>query len=69
MRTNFRTGQLHADSDFLSTVPRSAMIKAIVVHATSQPQDGPISTRHDHDGQAFVIETGEDRCSTTIRLA
>ena len=36
MTTLFPTGQLVASSDFLSLIPRSAMIQAIVRHVTDR---------------------------------
>jgi hypothetical protein len=67
----FRTGQLLASSDFLTTVPRSAMIAAIVRHVTDDRPlvDGqPIRSQHDHDGTPFHLLTTEDRTKTLIRL-
>jgi hypothetical protein len=71
MTTLFRTGQLVASSDFLSMIPRSAMIQAIVRHATDpRPiRDGePIRSEHKHDGIRFHLLTMEDRTKTLLRV-
>jgi hypothetical protein len=68
-RPTFRTGQLHACPVFLEAVERSAMISAIVAHATTQPTDGqPVCTEHEHGGWRFYLETDADREKTVIRL-
>ncbi len=67
----FRTGQLIACSDFLSVVPRSAMIAAIVEHVTAaRPiSDGEaILSQHEHGDTRFCLLTTEDRTKTLIRL-
>ena len=71
MTTLFRAGQLVACSSFLSLIPRSAMIQAIVRHVTDpRPiRDGePIRSEHQHDGIGFHLLTMEDRSKTLIRL-
>ena len=71
MTPRFRTGQLIACSDFLSLVPRSAMIAAIVEHVTAaRPiSDGePIRSQHEHLDTQFYLLTTEDRTRTLIRL-
>jgi hypothetical protein len=71
MRSAFRTGQLRVCPQLLETIPRPALIQAIVVHATTQPDyDGqPIRTNHQHQGRRFYLETGTNRESTEIRLS
>jgi hypothetical protein len=67
----FRTGQLIAHSDFLSLIPRSAMIPAIVRHVTNpRPihNGEPIRSEHQHDGIGFHLLTMEDRTNTLLRL-
>ena len=69
MRTNFRTGQLYVGPDFLESIPRTALICAIVRHATSLPIHGEaVRTHHEHEGRSFYLETGSDRQSTSFRL-
>lgn len=66
---NFRMGRLVACCHFLEAVPRPAMVAAIRRHAAAEPTDGPIVTRHAHEGLAFVLETDADRITTAIKLA
>ncbi len=69
MVSKFRTGQLLPHPDFLQAIPRKPMIDALIAHCVSDHLDGqPILTRHEHNGQRFVIETAGDRRSTVIRL-
>jgi hypothetical protein len=69
MRSNFRTGPLLADPDCLETIPRTAIISALVRHATSLPIHGEaIVTHHEHEGMRFRIETDADRQRTSLRL-
>jgi hypothetical protein len=71
MTTLFRTGQLVACSYFLSLIPRSAMIQAIVRHVTDpRPiHDGePVRSEHQHHGIGFHLLTMDDRTKTLIRL-
>jgi hypothetical protein len=67
----FRTGQLIACSEFLSLVPRSAMIAAIVEHVTAArpiSEGEAIRSRHQHGDARFYLLTTEDRTKTLIRL-
>jgi hypothetical protein len=71
MTTLFPTGQLVARSDFLSLIPRSAMIQAIVRHVTNaRPvrNGAPIRSEHRHGRIGFHILTIEDRTKTLLRL-
>jgi hypothetical protein len=71
MTTLFRAGQLVACSGFLSLIPRSAMIQAIVLHVTHPRPicDGdPIRSEHQHDGIGFHLLTMEDRTRTLMRV-
>ena len=71
MTTLFPAGQLVACSDFLSLIPRSAMIQAIVRHVTDpRPiRDGePIRSERQHDGIGFHLLTIEGRTRTLLRL-
>jgi hypothetical protein len=71
MHPLFRTGQLVANADFLTTVPRSAMIQAIVRHVTEARQihrGEPIFSQHQHGPHRFHLLTMEDRTKTLIRL-
>ncbi len=69
MRPAFRTGPLTADPDLLEVLPRTALIAAIVRHATSSPIHGePVRTHHEHQGVSFHLETDADRRATAIRL-
>jgi hypothetical protein len=62
-------GRLHVCPAFLVAVPRSAMIRAIGGHFTSQPTEGESAvTRHEHQGAAFLLETDAARSRTRIRL-
>ncbi len=69
MKSAFSTGQLRICPALLDVIPRSALIAAIVRHATSRPEAGPIRTEHEHDGRRFYLETCPDRLATTIRLS
>jgi hypothetical protein len=67
----FHTGQLIACSNFLSLVPRSAMIAAIVEHViAARPisEGEAIRSRHQHGDARFYLLTTEDRTKTLIRL-
>ena len=67
----FRTGQLVACSTFLSIVPRSAMIAAIVRHVTdSRPiaKGEAIRSQHVYGNTSFYLLTTEDRTKTLIPL-
>lgn len=71
MTTLFRAGQLIACSHFLSLIPRSSMIQAIVRHVTDpRPiRDGePIRSEYQHDGIGFHLLTMEDRTKTLMRV-
>jgi hypothetical protein len=71
IKPRFRTGQLVADPNFLTTVPRSAMIAALVRHMTdTRPLvDGqPIRSQHEHGDTRFHLLTTEDRTKKLIRL-
>ena len=67
----FRLGPIIATADFLSTVPRPAMVEAIKKHAT-EPRlihDGqPILTHCLHGDTGFYLVTDADRRFTTIQL-
>jgi hypothetical protein len=67
----FRLGPIIATPDFLSAVPRPAMVHAIKKHAT-EPRlihDGqPIRTHYRHGDTGFQIVTDAERRFTTIRL-
>jgi hypothetical protein len=67
----FRLGPIIATPDFLSTVPRPAMVQAIKKHAT-EPRlisDGqPILTQYLHGDIGFQMVTDADRRFTTIQL-
>ena len=67
--TRFPMGRLHVCPAFLASVPRSAMIRAIRGHFTSQPTEGESTvTRHEHQGTGFLLETDAARDRTSIRL-
>jgi hypothetical protein len=71
LKPNFRTGQLLPCPVFLATVPRPAMIQALVRHVTdNRPMtDGqPIRSDHDHEGIRFRLETTADRKATILVL-
>jgi hypothetical protein len=67
----FRLGPIVATPDFLSTVPRPAMVQAIKKLAT-EPRlihDGqPILTHFLHGDTGFHMVTDADRTFTTIQL-
>jgi hypothetical protein len=70
MSPAFRTGQLRVCPQLLETIPRPALVSAIVRHATSQPINGEaVVTHHEYEGRRFHLETGTDRESTEIRLS
>jgi hypothetical protein len=66
---NFKMGRLIAEVDFLTSVPRTAMVAALRAHAAHPETPGPIRTTHSHDGLTFHLETDADRTSTAIRLS
>lgn len=69
MRSRFRTGPVQPCACFLSVIPRSVMIGAIVRHCGEEPRDGEvIRSDHAHEGYRFHIETRADRDQTVIRL-
>ena len=69
MTSSFRTGQLLASADFLTTIPRPAMIRAIVAHCTAPARDGAIVfSEHTHGGIGFHLVTAPDRSRTWLWL-
>jgi hypothetical protein len=67
----FRLGAITASSEFLTTVPRPAMVQAIKKHATEpRPiRDGqPIMSNHLHGNTDFYMLTDAERRRTAIRL-
>ncbi len=67
----FRLGPIIASPDFLTTVPRPAMVQAIKNHATeAQPvRDGhPILSHYWHGETGFHMVTDAERRFTIIRL-
>ncbi|QDV34980.1 hypothetical protein [Tautonia plasticadhaerens] len=63
MRASFPCGSLKADPDLLTTLPRSALIAAIVRHFTGSEKH----SQHEHDGIAFELLTTESE--THVRRA
>ena len=66
-----RLGPIIASPDFLSIVPRPAMVEAIKKHATEPRsiRDGqPVLTQHLHGNTEFQMITDADRRFTTIQL-
>jgi hypothetical protein len=69
--TLFRLGAIVATPDFLTTVPRPAMVQAIKRHATEyRPiRDGqPILSDHAYGSTGFCLLTDAERLHTSIRL-
>jgi hypothetical protein len=67
----FRLGAIVATPDFLTAIPRHAMVQAIQRHATQAGpiRDGqPILSDHTHGGKGFFLLTAADRRWTAIRL-
>jgi hypothetical protein len=67
----FRLGAISASPDFLTTVPRPEMVRAIKQHATKDRpiRDGrPVVSWYSYGNTAFHIVTDTDRRSTAIRL-
>jgi hypothetical protein len=67
----FRLGAIIASPDFLTTVPRPAMVQAIKKHATDiRPIcDGqPILSFYSHGDTGFHMLTDAKRRFTSIRL-
>jgi hypothetical protein len=67
----FRLGAITASSEFLTTVPRAAMVQAIKKHATEpRPiRDGqPILSNYLHANIEFYMLTDAERRRTAIRL-
>jgi hypothetical protein len=67
----FRLGSIIASPDFLSIVPRPAMVQAIKSHATEPRmiRDGQaILTHYLHGDTGFQMVTDAERRFTTIRL-
>jgi hypothetical protein len=68
----FRLGAIVASPDFLTAIPRAAMIRAIKRHATEDRpiRDGqPILSDYRHEDTGFYLLTAADRRWTAIRLA
>jgi hypothetical protein len=68
----FRLGPIIATPDFLSTVPRPAMVQAIKKHATEPRlirEGQPILTHYLHGDIGFQMVTDAERRFTTIRLS
>jgi hypothetical protein len=64
-----RLGIFSATPDFLDTVPRDAMARAILAHQHAEAREGePFETRHSWDGVLFRLRTNADRSETDIRL-
>jgi hypothetical protein len=67
----FRLGPIIASPDFLTTVPRPAMVRAIKKHATEPrlvPEGQPILSHYLHGDTGFHMVTDAARRFTTIRL-
>jgi hypothetical protein len=69
MRALLPTGQLLASGHFLATVPRPAMIRALVTHCTSYAHDGRVAfSEHRHGRIGFHLVTAPDRSRTWMWL-
>jgi hypothetical protein len=69
MRPAFRTGPLVASSELLEAIPRTALVVAIVRHATSSPIHGEaVTTHHEHGPVRFRLETDAERSRTSIQI-
>jgi hypothetical protein len=67
----FRLGAIVASADFLSSIPRPAMVRAIKQHATDDRQirEGePILSYYSYGETGFHMLTDAERRSTAIRL-
>jgi hypothetical protein len=67
----FRLGAIIASPDFLTSVPRPEMVRAIKQHATEDRpiRDGhPVLSWYSYGNTAFHVVTDAERRSTAIRL-
>src|SRR5690242_19664855 len=64
-----RLGWLTATPDFLASIPREALSRALRIHHRAITVEGePFQTRHSYEGNLFRLRTNADRSRTDFRL-